>query len=532
MTERGVLAANAALQWVAVVVIVVLANMLAAGLFFRFDLTRDRMHSLDDASKALVTRLDRPLIVRAYVSSGLEAPYNNHEQAIRDKLEEFAAYSNGKMRVTVVDPKDDPTLVAEAQRYGLQPLTYTVHTADRAELRKIWMGAALLYGDRTDVLPALTDLGTLEYSLAESIHRLETKVEDTPILAWSVGHGEPDPTRPEGPLKDILAALSQRFYVQPVELGGPGVLDERVDALLVLGPQTPLPDRALWQIDQFLLSGKGVALFPTSTRPDLRTMRPVRVASGLEPLLGFYGVQVNRDLVLDRVQNGQMRLPTRQGDKVVAQAVNFPLLPRAVELSRRNPLTSGLESMLFPFASSVQLADPMPPGVKGEVLARSSDTSGSVQSLKTIDPGPLANVLSSEKRGPFDLLVALTGTWRSFFESRAAPAVDPSVPEEQDGLAPEKAPLVEGAPARLVVAGSADFVVNNQAFLSNLADWLVQDEALIGIRSKLAAVPPLQPTTPAERAGWRVWNLLAGPAVLLVYGAVRQARFRRRKGVA
>jgi ABC-type uncharacterized transport system involved in gliding motility auxiliary subunit len=88
--------------------------------------------------------------------------------------------------------------------------------------------------------------------------------------------------------------------------------------------------------------------------------------------------------------------------------------------------------------------------------------------------------------------------------------------------------VIEGAPTRLVVGGSADFVANNLAFMLNLCDWLVQDESLIGIRSKTATLPTLASTTPAEQAGWKAFNLLAGPLALLAFGAGRQVWFRRR----
>jgi hypothetical protein len=87
---------------------------------------------------------------------------------------------------------------------------------------------------------------------------------------------------------------------------------------------------------------------------------------------------------------------------------------------------------------------------------------------------------------------------------------------------------VEGAPTRLLVAGSADFVANNPAFMLNLVDWLVQDESLIGIRSKIATIPQLASTTPGQRAAWRAFNLLAGPLALFAFGAARQLWFRRR----
>lgn len=528
MSPRRALLANAWLQMALVALIVVLANLYSARHFTRLDLTRDRLHSLDEASKALVQRLDRPLVVRAYLSRGLAAPYNNHAQLVRDKLEELQAYSGGRMKITVIDPGDDPDLAAEPRTYGLTPLDLKVTEANRAELRRIWLGAVLLYGDRQEVLPALTDLSSLEYDLASAIARLQQKADARPLLAWTTGNGEPDLVKPEGPLREMMEQLSRKFYLQPLALGGPGAIPEAVDALLVIGPQTPLSDRAVYQIDQFLLRGGAAAVFVTHTRPDLRVLRPARTSSGLEPLLGHYGVQVNRDIVIDRAQNGVMRFPARVGNRQTTRELNYPLIPRATDLSRRSALTSGLDAMLFPFTSSLQVGESLLHGVEAEVLARSSASAGSVQDLKTIDPSALSVVLSSEKRGPFPLLVALTGPLRSFFETRPVPPPDPDAPPMTDDDPEEPALLVEGAPTRLVVAASADMVANNAAFMLNLADWLVQDEALIGIRSKIATLPALEPTTPREQLAWKAFNLLVGPLALLLFGLGRQLWFRRR----
>ncbi|MFZ5480432.1 MAG: GldG family protein [Myxococcota bacterium] len=513
-----------------VAAIVVLANVLAVRHFWRLDLTQDRLYSLDEASKNLVGTLDRPLVAKVYFTRGLEAPYNNHEQLVRDKLEELRAYAGGRMKIQVVDPATDPELVKEAQKYGLTQLESTVREADRKELRKIWMGAVLLYGDKQEVLPALTELSSLEYELASAIHRLKTKAEDGPVLAYTVGNGEPDLGRPEGPLTSLVGAIARRFVLQPVQLGGAGTIPEEVDALLVIGPQRPLPDRALYQIDQFVMRGGAVAFFVTGTRPDLRTFRPQRVGSGLEPLVGHYGVRVAKDVVLDRVQNGLMRFPVRQGRQTGYREINYPLIPRATDLSRTNPLVAGLDSLLFPFTSSLSVAEQLPPGVAAEVLARSSASSGSLQGLRTVDPTQFAEIAPDEKRGPFPVLVALTGAQRSFFETRPPPRPDPDAPPVVESeTEPEEAPLlVEGGPTRLLVAGSADFVANNPAFMLNLADWLVEDEALIGIRSKIATIPQLRATTANERTGWRLFNLLAGPALLLAFGGARQLWFRRR----
>jgi gliding-associated putative ABC transporter substrate-binding component GldG len=519
---------DATLEMVLVAIVIVLANLLSVKAFARIDLTGDRRFSLDDASKALVVGLDKPLLVRAFFTPGLEAPYNNHEESFRDKIEEFRAYGRGRIELSVEDPGSDPGVARQAQEFGIHPLEYTVRRADRAELRKVYMGAVLVHGERTEVLPALTDLGSLEYELAAAIRRLTVKVEDIPTLAWSTGHGEPDLAKVDGPMRAFLESVARKARIRPVELGGVGLLDEDVDALLVVGPQAPLNDRALWQIDQFVMRGGAAAFFVTATRPDMRALRPVRVASGLEPLLAHLGVQVNRDIVLDRASNGAMAFPTRSGGRVVTRNVNYALIPRATDLGKESPLTRGMETLLVPFASSLGVAEPQA-GTTLDVVARSSASAGAVQGLRTIDPAALENVLSSEKRGPFALAVAGTGSFRSFYETRPVPPADPEVPEEQDGLSQEEQkPIVEGAPARVFVVGSADFVANNPLFMQNLVDWLTQDTALVGIRSKLAALAPMRPTRAGERAAWKGVAIATGPLLLCAAGAARQLRFRRR----
>jgi len=516
-----------------VVLIVVLANLLAARHFVRVDLTADRLYSLDEASKAIVQRIDRPLVVKAYFTPGLEAPYNNHARIVLDKLEEYRAYAGGRMTVESIDPGARPEAAAEAARYGLTQLEYTVREADRAELRKIWMGLVLLYGDRQVVLPSLADLSSLEYDLSSAIHALQQKAEDQKVIGWTLGRGEPDYTREAGPVRTIVEQLSKKYVVRPVTLGGPGGVPEEVDALLVVGPQQPYGERALWQLDQFVMRGGALAAFLTGTRPDLRSLRTTRVVSGLDPLLGHFGVQVNRDLVIDRVENGQLRFPVRSGGKMGLRDINHPAIVKATELSRTSPLTAGLDSMLLPFTGSLTPGEPAP-GVTVEVLARSGKASGSIPSLESLDPAKLREVLEGERRGPFPVLVTLTGSFRSFFETRGVPAPDPDAPAaDEDEPATEPTPLIEGASTRILVAGSADFIANNTAFMLNLVDWLVKDEALIGIRSKIATLPGLQPTTPEARNGWRAAHLLVPTLLLLAYGGWRQlARRRRAQGRA
>jgi ABC-type uncharacterized transport system involved in gliding motility auxiliary subunit len=129
MSARRNLLANATLQMLLVVVIVGLANLVAAQHPLHVDLTADQRNSLDPSTKALLGRLERPLVVKAYFTAGLQAPFSQHERAVRDMLEEMATYANGRLRVQVIDPADDADRVKEAQALDLQQLEYTVRAS-------------------------------------------------------------------------------------------------------------------------------------------------------------------------------------------------------------------------------------------------------------------------------------------------------------------------------------------------------------------------------------------------------------------
>ena len=500
--------------------VVVLVNTWAARTFWRVDLTEDRLYSLDLVTRSLVARLERPLTARVYFTRGLEAPYNNHEQVLVDKLEDLRAYSKGWMGVEVVDPSANPDAQEEARRFGIEPIQYRFRSASVTEMKQVWMGVALIYGDRQESLPAVTVTENLEYDLARALKRLVAE-QGPRTIGWSSSFGEPDLfAGGQTPLERIRVALSAEYQLMPVALGGPGGVPEEVDVLYVVGPQRPVSERAQYQIDQHLMRGGALAVFLSNTKPDLRTLRPQAVYHGLEGLVGAYGVQVNRDLVVDRAHNGMMNFPVRQGKSIVSVPLSYPLIPKALQLHGEHPAVRGLTEMLFPFASSLSVAEALPQGVRSDVLAASDgQSSGRLRGVVTLDPAAFKARAPGEEPGAAPLLVALSGPWPSAFSSREIPRplVDgqPGDPDDPGSR------IREGAPARLVVSGSADFVANNVPFMLNLTDWLAEDESLINIRSKSVKQAAITPPSPERARVYTLLNLLGGSVLLAIFSIGR-----------
>ena len=142
----------------------------------------------------------------------------------------------------------------------------------------------------------------------------------------------------------------------------------------------------------------------------------------------------------------------------------------------------------------------------------------------TIDPKAYRLRAPTEETGQWPVLVSLNGSWSSYFSDRSL------LRPANLGVRPV---IKAGAPARLVVAGSADMVANNIGLMLNIADWMMQDESLIAIRSKVARIVSFPPQELAVERRIKLINLLGGSTILLCFGLLlRIVQSRRRKGSA
>lgn len=528
MSVRRTLLGHAWAQTVLWVLLAVVVNHASSAAFLRADLTDDKVYTLSPAARAEMGKLEKPMVARVYFTPGLEAPYNNHLQAVREKLEELRAYSNGRLEVQVIDPTEADK-AEEAQRFGVNPIQYRYQSSDRAEVKQVFMGVSLSYGDRQEIVDPITRLETLEYELVRAVHALVTPSDDRKTVALLQGNGEPDLSKfpPENPMGQLRDRLAQQYDLQPVTLGGDLGVPEEVDVVVVIGPQQPLDDRALYQLDQFLMRGGSLALFVSSLKPDWESMRPIEVRHAMDAWLGSYGVKLGKDAILDRKYNEVMRVPVQSGRRRSMVPVNYALIPIAPELAPDSPITRGLNRAVSPFSTTVELADPLPQGVEGKVLIRTSENSTAIPGLRTVNPTAFQEVSKAEKPGPFGIAVSLTGKFHSFF----ADSEIPRPPAGADGSVARDDPdskIVDGEEARLVVVGSADFVANNVPFVMNTVDWLVQDAALVSIRSRGTEVDTFDPPESGDAWKWKLAIPVAPLLLLLAGGAAVWLLPRRR----
>lgn len=526
----------------AVVGCLVLLNVIGVRAFARADVTREKAYTLSKATRDTMGALEEPVIVTAYFTEQLPAPYSSNARYVRDLLEEFRAASNGKLAFEFIDPQSqetdadkeakkevkqdifgrrfrEPTSIEkELTTQGIQPVEIRVIEEDQQQTKRAYMALVLKHQEKKEVIPLIQNVSSLEYDLTTLVRKMTRP--KTPVIGVLQGHEEP---KLEEKYRYLQTMLSQMYELRPVTLGAKERFEDGLDALFVLGPKTALPANELKAIDQFLMEGKAVAFFLDTVQVDLRTFQPTDAAHGLTAMLSTYGVTVGDRLVAD-AKSGNVE---RRGFMVVNQPVPYPFLPVVQRLEGESVITAGLGDVMFPFTTALEVKQAE--GTTATVLARSTTKSWLENKPPNLSPNRDWRSETITPTGPFPLMAQVAGTLKSHFAADASSsgAGTPLVAQSK-------------SEARIIVVGTAslfqdDFMQNrgNQVLALNIADWMLLDPALLAMRNRGLALPALQSElSDSTRNAVKFGNALGLPLLLALVGVVRwRLREARRSSV-
>ncbi len=507
-------------------------NVVSVYLFGRLDLTRDDQFTLSRATETVLSELKEPVTVRAYFTADLPPPYGSNARYVRDLLDEYFAASGGNFRYEFVDPaaeesdadkelkkdvkqdifgravREATSVEKELQTLGIPPVQVRVNEGDKLEVKRAYMGLAIHYGDKKDVIPVVQDTNGLEYDLTTLIRKMTR--EKTPKIAFVTGHGGVDAQKD---MSRVHQLIGQLYEVTSVDLST-SEMPADIDAVIVAGPATPFSDDEKRKLDQFVMSGKGAAFLLDSVQPDLQTLEAKDASHGLGDLLKAYGVELMPGLVLD-AECATINITQQRGFMRIAQPVKYPFMPQPKGLDASHPLTRGLQAVALPFISPVNVAFAEQDGVRADVLVKSSSNSWIQEPPYNLDPLQRWTPDLVKDAGTKSLLVTVSGALKSFSGEGTA----------QNG--------------RVLVAGGSAFLTDqfmsqtNQALALNLIDWLVLDEALLSMRARGLAAAPLAELSDGTRGMVKYINIVGLPFAFIAFGLVRwRVREKRRRDVS
>lgn len=475
------------------VTLLVVTNLLGSYINGRLDLTPGHSYTLSPATRQLVGHLPDIVTITVFASKELPTEAALMKRDVDDLLHDLRAAGHGKIRVVERDPSSDPAAKRDARNLGVTPVQFNVVGQSELQVKQGYLGLAVQYAGGSETIPFIQQTNDLEYRLASSIHTLtRTKKPVVDLLA--------DGMTPGMRLSTLQEQLAKSYDVRTITLGDTTQPAADVSLLVLLGSPDSLTAAQTERFQRFFDRGGSALVLASGMRlsPELPVAvpRPVAWNRFLKP----FGLTIKPDMAYDLLSNEIVPVPSAAGQ--VLQS--YPLFIRA-RSTAKSEINREVSEVTLTWASTIDTTG----APKGEVtpLLVSSPGTGTLRDHVSVDPT------------------------QDFPQHDLAPRILAAV----GGPPPAKAG-VAGTRGRVVVVGSADFLndrfvsraPDNLALALNAVDWLAQDNALIGIRSKDRRPPPLAFSSVTERELAKYANVIGVPALVALYGLVRLIRRRRK----
>lgn len=483
----------------------------------RLDLTEDRLYSLSAGSGEVVRALAEPVDLTFYFSRGLAQDFpvlRAYGARVRETLQAFADRSDGKLRLTIVDPEPFSEEEDAAFAAGLR-------AAPTGDGESLYFGLVARNAlDETRIVPFFSPEREpyLEYELTRAISDLADEGEIKVALITSLPLESVQP----GALGGSAAPRALHFYDQLLANFAVETLEddfatipEDADVLVIAHPW-PLDVGQLWEIDQWVLRhGRAIVMVDPYSRLALQpgpTGFPdmdAEPSSDLGGLLDAWGVGYDPTRVVIDRRYALIAGMQEEGRRVERP---YPLWIQAPpEALSSGDLSTAALTRGITFATAGALEPLDAPGVRFEPLIATSDEARAIDRDDAVDAEPASLTQGYVPEGAFTLAARLSGELQSAFPEGA--------PEE---VASPGEPLASGQ-AEVVVIADADILddafyvvrdplfgdttqADNSAFLLNLVDILSGSDALVGLRSRARSDRPL---TVIEEMGARADEALA-----------------------
>ncbi len=468
-------AATTGIYLLVIVAIAVLANILSAGSYKRFDVTKNERFTLSVGSGRLVSGLESPVTIDAYITRGT-AKIDAFVRDLTDLLKEYERKGGGKFKFTIIEAKTDE-LKEQAKEAGLQPMMFADPSAtgeDQASIAQGYMGLVLKYGAEKATIPQLAPDRTdgLEFWITNKIREIRDKAENRKHrIGVITGKDElklsdtnliPKQGRQGGApsMQSILEQAFPFYKLEEVDLkDGETELDPELAGVIITQPRKDYTEKELKRIDQFVMRGnKSLVVYASAVtlKPNDAEMNADLSLHGLDKLLSGYGIVMNDDAVMDFGAQFRLLIPTQTG----VDSIRHPGIAHVINDGRMDGDETLLDSsfagffrmdeLAFPFPSSLSLKPEAQPEGKVYAVARStpqtSVVTGSSVSMKLRrdwEPKP-----PQEQR----ILAAVAeGTLKSAFGGGGEYKTN------------EKAP----SPSRVLVVSSSEFLTNPFAYSGN-----------------------------------------------------------------
>lgn len=559
------------LGWIGLVVVLLAINLGAGYFHYRLDLTQEKRYTLSAPTKKLLSHLDDNIEVELFLQGDLKAGIKKLSKSAQELLEEFNEYSDGRIRVKVIDPlagQDDSTkamILDSLRRIGIQPKTQVAQSKKGEEQsQRIFIpGAVVHYKNKIFPVDLLQGVQVgqegqpeeqlysnaetlLEYKFGSAIDKITRK--QVPAIGYVMGNGEPL----DFSVYNLIQGLRANYRFGIVRLDSVPVIPQQFDALIIVKPTQKFTDREKLTLDQYVMHGGQLIWAVDELYAEMDSLQQNKETIAydrgleLEDLFFKYGVRVKQDLVLSMQCASLSMVVGTIGGKPDIQLIPWPYFP-LLNGSLTHPISKNLDPVYAKFANSLDTVKA--PGIQKTVLLQTSANGRivSTPALISFESAKQANDPRFFSTPNIPVAMLLEGKFNSLFAGRIGTAVADSLANVY------KQPFLSEAekPSRVIVMADADIMMNevapqrgplpmgyskdidyqfaNQDFVENCIEYMVNPSGILETRSKDFTLRLLDPAkVEADRSFWQFINI-GLPILLVIAGGYLYQFLRKRK---
>ncbi len=565
------------IQLVLLLTLVGLLNFLSQHFFHRFDLTQEKRFTLAPSTKNFLKDMEDVIFLKIYLEGdNMPAGFQRLQKSTVELLDEFRRYAGNNIQYEFIDPGESQDEKTRREVYdqlvkdGLMYFNISSQVGDGSEVRKpVFPSAMVSYNTHGQQLDRPVNFfkgsssdkindGTinravenLEYEFISAMRVISREM--VPRVAIIEGHGELD----QYEIGSFTTALSGFYRTERITIDQKiNALDE-FDAIIIADPTERYTEKDQFIIDQFIMGGGKTLWLVDASKVDLNEIafenetmskqNPV----GVGPMLFSYGARINSVYVQDL---HCAVIPVNTQENVEEQA-NYDLLPYVffplVTPSQDNPITRNLNLIRFEFASTVDTVGE-DPNIKKTVLLTSSKNSRFVRQPARVSTDIFSERLETS-RFPIEnmpMAVLLEGQFQSYYRNRLSEeftnsdllevlgesALHTKIIVVGDGEVAKNHVLLEGGQHKIYELGFDRYsgrTFGNRDFLLNCMNYLLDDEGVMGVRSREVRLRLMDFDQLVEhRAKWQLINLLVPVFLVVIFGVlyivVRKRKYARK----
>jgi ABC-2 type transport system permease protein len=539
--------------------------------------------------------------IKLFLSSSLEAvaPHMGIRNlaSIPDEIQTVVTKLNqknyGKLQYQFINPTREEDLETLANQYNIMMLSWPALGKGKVPAGKGAIGLVMQYADKSLTVPLLqvirlpiigtqyrlTEMEQMEDAINSNIERLIDINEDIGYLAdhgtLNLNGAAPNlPGQPQNqePASNFRTLISQNYTIKNIELKDQSI-PAGLNCLVIARPTVKFTDYELFQIDQFLMQGKNLALvldrfnevMPSGQQGMSFGQQPIFVPldTGLEKLLEHYGVRIQQSYVMDENCYRQ-EMPAQFGGG--ERKIYFAPLIKNRNINQQLDFMRNIKVLVALKISPLELIEERitQNHLKTYRLFASSEKSWQMRGRINLNPMFIKPPPSSDEMQSYPLAYILEGEFPSYFADKPMPVKEmedkqdsekKDAEQKTDSQDSDQQPeidlsrierkgqfLPKGKPGKIFLMASADMLKNNvldaegrgsnATLILNVIDYLNGREGIAVMRGKRQQFDPLEETQPGTKTFIKTFNIAGLPVIVVIFGlGVWLRRHSRKKHI-